>query len=396
MTTHSQRITDAVDLLLRPPTPEQRSLLEAVSDPFIESGTWPVMDYVDAILDEQGFDAERVRETFPSWPVRYSAVWPGPGSLVSANDQIGLTVAGLQLCSTSSEAVRAVVEDHLASLHYLADRFREAPARPDQPRRVEVTAQEIGSRLVEVGALASPDEITVRCVQLYSIWEHEFSAWREGATITGPDDWTVIVGRGIRTYAGAVNVEDYLTRVAALVLPAQTAPSPAHPSSLTLPEAIDYLDTVWRLRFSKRLFNLPGAARTASLSLPCSTSDEFDARLSALSDLLDRMDLPRPDTPSETGNPPKSLDKLYAFLVQAIPPDSHGRLEEAVRLLRKILALRRGQQHHGAHNATVAAATELGFAAQIGDWGALWEQVRATVVQALNTIREELQSSDTP
>ena len=302
MATSSDRIRDAVRLLLAPPTPEQRSLLEAVSRPFLQTGEWPVMDYVDAVLDDQGLDVWRVRETFSSWPVRYSAVWPGPGSLINAEEKIGLTVAGLGLCAALSEDARAIVEDYLVVLRYLADRFREAPASPTEARHVEVTSDDIGSRLEEVGRVVSLEEKMVRCGQLYSVWQHEFTGWKAGSTFRTPTDWSVIVRREIRTYAQVVDIEGYLTRIAQSVLPSGSRSPPSHPSSLTLPEAIDYLDAVWRVRFAQRLFNLPGAAKTASLSLPCATSDEFDSRLSALSDLLDRMTVRPPDAPLAAGH----------------------------------------------------------------------------------------------
>ncbi len=65
---------------MRPPTPEQRAVLSAISGPFLRQGIWPVFDYVEAALDEESVDATSTLGMFPSWHTRYSAWWPGPGS----------------------------------------------------------------------------------------------------------------------------------------------------------------------------------------------------------------------------------------------------------------------------------------------------------------------------
>lgn len=64
------RISQAVELLLRPATPDQHALLSAVCAPFLERGLWPVFDFVESVLDEDGIDAAAVVNTFPSWHSR--------------------------------------------------------------------------------------------------------------------------------------------------------------------------------------------------------------------------------------------------------------------------------------------------------------------------------------
>jgi hypothetical protein len=52
--------------------------------------------------------------------------------------------------------------------------------------------------------------------------------------------------------------------------------------------------------------------------------------------------------------------------------------------------LRAAQQHQGADTRAVRAQTTLGLARFGGDWAGAWDHLRATVVKALTTIREEL------
>ena len=68
-------------------------------------------------------------------------------------------------------------------------------------------------------------------------------------------------------------------------------PAVAEPiSPLGLPEQLDVLDAYWRLSFGKgfRLLDLTTAVGTASLALPCSSRAEFESRLSALVDTIDK------------------------------------------------------------------------------------------------------------
>lgn len=77
-------------------------------------------------------------------------------------------------------------------------------------------------------------------------------------------------------------------------------------SPLSLPESFDVLDAVWRLAFgkTKRLVSLTTITSPAALSLGCTTRLEFESRLSALADILDKL----------------KVDK--ALIPQTLPADS--------------------------------------------------------------------------
>jgi len=390
------RIREAVASLLRPPTPEQRALLSAISGPFLTQGIWPVFDYVESVLDEQGVEAVVALSAFPSWPTQYSAWWPGPGSFLRPEDQLALTVAGLALCSDSEEAGR-VVDSYIAALRYLADRFHRAPATPTAQRRVEVTSQEIAEVLWQAGALSSSDDPARRLAQLNLIADREPTNWRAGASQTDAAHWSWQVGRVIRAFVGVESVEQYLERLAKPLFVSTTPAVPAHPSSLSLPEAIDFLDAVWQLRFGHRLFRLPGAVKTAKLALPCATSDEYEARLSALADILARMQpLGSEPSGSEQTGKGKSLKQVEEFLRTKLPESARQRVRQAGETLRAINALRRGRQHHGADRHEPHAYRTLGLIYPPGDWGSAWGHIQMRAVEALNALREELQASEEP
>jgi hypothetical protein len=62
---------------------------------------------------------------------------------------------------------------------------------------------------------------------------------------------------------------------------------PAKYASPALTQAIDFLDAIWRLRFDKNR-----ATAMANLEISCSTQEDFQARLVALGDVLQAMDIP--------------------------------------------------------------------------------------------------------
>jgi len=392
----ASRASEAVRLLLRPPTPQQQALLAAVSEPFLEQGAWPVFDYVEAALDDQGLDAATIVNTFPSWHTRYSPVWPGPMTFIRPEDQVALTIAGLELHAAFSEEARRVVNAYLATLRYLAGRFRATPASPTTPRRLEVTSEELAAALREAGMLSPSQEEARRLVQISALVDREPTGWRSALFQPDAAQWTMQVGSGIRAYREVKTAEAYLERLAEPLFASSAPPVPAHPSSLSLPEAIDYLDTVWRLWFGEHLFRLPGAAKTAALALPCATSDEYDARLSALADLLGRMEPVRGGAsrggPAEAG----SLRALEGFLEGAVPEAAQQRLRRALGTLRAVNNLRRGRQHHGADRDAPQAYGVLGIAYPPGDWGLTWDQIQMQAVEAFKAIREELQAFNDP
>jgi hypothetical protein len=81
---------------------------------------------------------------------------------------------------------------------------------------------------------------------------------------------------------------------------------------------------------------------------------------------------------------------MKARLSDLLGEEASGRARAAVDTLRQIFALRAGQQHHGADISAERARTALGLAQFGTDWAGAWDHLRATVMQALTIIREEI------
>jgi hypothetical protein len=72
-------------------------------------------------------------------------------------------------------------------------------------------------------------------------------------------------------------------------------------SALGVPESFDVLDAHWRLAFDKtrRLVMLSTVTGPSTLSLDCATRTEFESRLSALADVIDRLSVDDDLLPAE-------------------------------------------------------------------------------------------------
>jgi hypothetical protein len=179
-------------------------------------------------------------------------------------------------------------------------------------------------------------------------------------------------------------------------------PAVADPvSPLSLPEQLDVLDAYWRLSFGKRfrLLELTTATGTASLSLPCGSRAEFESRLSALADIIDKF------TTDETLLPPKteedkaekikdSLDRLHTALQHKLPVRHHASIEKAVQSLRRVREARNIMQHGVTTDGGLTAKLrQIGIHDAPPNWENAWDTIRTQTADALSTIRNELRSA---
>jgi hypothetical protein len=217
------------------------------------------------------------------------------------------------------------------------------------------------------------------------IWLCQVSATESGA-------WYVKPSPFIRRFAGVTSAAEYVDRLVDAVGLRGDPPAPLCPSSLSLPEAIDYLNVVWRLTVSngEALFRISRAEAAAKLALDCANVDELESRLSAFAGILSQIRLP-----GQEGD--KELVDLRDFLQQRLDRDSSERTTVAVDDLRAVVALRVWRQHAGAAVDKPArdAAQRLGFALPSEDWGGAWQHLRMRSVSALSAIREEIEADAT-
>ncbi|HET8659520.1 MAG TPA: hypothetical protein VFM55_11040 [Micromonosporaceae bacterium] len=221
-------------------------------------------------------------------------------------------------------------------------------------------------------------------------YQVRFMLQREPATWLGipgrpsSANWEWDLSRAsLRPYVVATGIE-YLTALEQLVgLPA-TAQAVATPfDPLALARALDHLDVVWLAITKNRLLRRRSSAAIASLAVPANSGEEFEARCSALADILSTIDVRSEDT---TG----VLSKLKGELAGRITdPGENARATSAVDQLRDIVAMRAGQQHSGAAPNAIRAAARLGVRLT-GDWEQSWTQVSRIAGHAVYTISDAL------
>ena len=172
-------------------------------------------------------------------------------------------------------------------------------------------------------------------------------------------------------------------------------------SPLGLPEQFDVLDAYWRLNFGRslRLLDLTTATGTASLALPCGSRAEFESRLSALADILDkfRVDdaLLPPMTEEDKAEKIKgSLDGLQIALQHKLPVRHHASIDKAVRNLRRVRQARNIMQHGVTTDGGLTAKLrQIGIHDAPPNWEGAWNAIRAQTADALGAIRNELRSA---
>lgn len=301
-----------------------------------------------------------------------------PGPAVQPEDKVRLTVAGMAHVTDATPEVEAFVE----MLGLFVERERRFAPHPTEVQNVEVWSGEIRQRLEQRWVIGDDDNLTA----LVEILRREPATWHCQVTPTETAPWSARLSPFLRSYVDVASPREYVDRVVETIgLPPPPA-LPLHPSSLSLPEAIDYLNAMWRASVGSgtALIRFSRAEAAAKLALDCSTVDEFESRLSALAGILAQLRLPQ-----ETGD--KKLVDLRKFLGQILSDDSATRAQDAINVLRDIVALRVWRQHPGTEEVAADAARRLRVALPSESWGATWDHIRELAVSALSAIREEIE-----
>ncbi len=387
-----------VNPLLVEPTDMQRRLLEIIYEDHLQRGGWPIYQYVEALLyRELGHpDAGTVLRGCPWVPFAsglsaYGWLWISEAHLTTPQpgDQVGLTVVGLSRLRDIKLRQEAETEitEFLWTLWLLAKRERAFEPSPTDVQTVVVTAPEIQKSLppTRPGTPTTAEDLR----RLGESLTHEPSTWRYIPRLITDASWVATLSPFIRAYEGVQGINDYADRILGDIAPLRPEP-PAMPlSSLALPEAIDYLNTVWRLWAKEPLFLIPRVETAAKLALECRSGDEFDARVSSLCAIFDHLRIPgRPDN--------GKLFDLQTYLSTDVLGDGSARTGGAITDLRALFDLRAWRQHPGGDaEAKAARAMErLGVRLPTGDWGLAWEIVQMRMVGALNALREEVELLD--
>ena len=163
-------------------------------------------------------------------------------------------------------------------------------------------------------------------------------------------------------------------------------------SPLALPEALDFLDTAWRLAFGKRqaLLRLRETTSIAKLSQSCTTRADFESQLSALADILKAMDIPDAllsKTPEI--NKDQTFTRLLDCLQTRLEESDYQEVERAVGTLRTVNDVRVALQHSGSARELPTSLAKLGIRYP-PQWGDAWDRIRAATIEALRVIREKV------
>ena len=384
------------DDLLREPTEDERKLLDVImEDHIIRDGAWPIWQYVEAKLFQQHhLEAAPILTGTPRVTVRQSIAsygWFRTSSMVFASpqpaDTIALSVSGMARSSRGHPDVKRFV----AMLRYLCERQRNFNAQPDVVQRIIVTSEEIRAALSSNGQNSSQwdtwswsmsnDDLQ----RLSKLIGEEPSTWNCAVTVE-EKGFIVDVAPFIRPYHEVTNVEDYVKRLVAEIAPKAPPAELSYPHGLALPEAIDYLNAVWREHSSAPLIKIPRAEAAARLAFTCASAEQFDSQLSGLCQLLDALTMPD-----------GSNVKLYefdTFLSGHLPEGGYQRAHEAIETLRALFTLRAWRQHPANNSRWQEAAQRLGVTIPTADWNDAWRRLHLATIDALGIVREEFDGLD--
>jgi len=382
-------------LLLAGLNDEQAALLEVLYEGFeLRGGTWPVWQFVDLRLEVRNVDAAAVLASLPQVGAAgaraYGLVWSSQNMAneMQPDEIVGLTVAGLGHVRAAGPLVSAFV--HLLRLFGEAER----DITPDPGRQVYavVTSDQVTASLLRDGEPGQPESRVHEIVlKLHGLLSHEpYSPWTGLSQSTGGDRWQVQLSNRLgllRALRGTATVEDYVTFVEEWLRPRPVPAVPRVISAMDLPNAADYLDVVWKIKTGGRLFKGLHLGSCARLTQACDSEERFNSLTSALAEVLGSVVPPGRTSPGE-----KPLHTLWERLPDVLPAENVDRGQDAVGVLLKLTLIRNAQQHSSARDRALRAAGELGVTLPARDWGVTWGQVAALAQEALDALREEMQT----
>lgn len=380
-----------MERLLAPLTNEQTELLNLVAKVHIDRQLWPVWQYVDEHMARRGFDAAQVVSTLPSVPgmgpqsPRYTLVSYGGSLPPGPEERIRLTVAGL----AHVDALDHLVTMFLHSLTVLANGRRRTSFDPDRVTEIVVPESDL------INALRDSQHWLPHLPELIKgepgVWVTQYVPGNE--SLNGDDprrypSWRP--GKYLDAFADCSDVEDYLGRLVAFMHPPAPSAPMVTPSPLSMADALDFLDVVWRLKFGKGLVVLPGAEKVTRLAFDAATADEFDSRLSALGDVLSNLNTA--GLPGTKGR--HRLQMAIDAVTFASPDIDRGRLDRGHSILKAAVDLRNGLQHRGkAPESILIALAVFGLRFPVLDYTTAWRVITNAVVEALTSVREAIHAT---
>jgi hypothetical protein len=398
--TGSSRLTEVdaiVGRLFAPLTQEQQRAVDVTAHAFFTNDQrWPTFQHVEALLDSERLDAKAILATFPfsSGSVRYGAftslAWSGN---LQDDSNLELTLLGLHHYRGPFAGMRDALErDILRLLQVFIDARRQFLPPPTRVEYLQLTSDDALTALVRLRGVAHALPSPAVLASFVASEPAFFASIGGSSGDAAGTAFTWTITRRVLNYDG-VDL-DMAKYVLAIVDKHYTPPVPGGrvlPSPLSLPSSLGYLDTEWRLAHGSdtHLVVLPSPERAASLAFDAATREEFLERISSLADVLKCLSVP-------AGGDPKgghALERLRAYLVWRLPPESHDQLSRAIDQLAFINDIRNAGGHAAAEAKGARAYRALGIPLPTTEWPAAWQTVRTATIEALDIIRDEVLSS---
>ncbi len=384
--------------LVDPVSEDIRALLCQIADPWTKSRRWPVWQYVRGCLDEAGIDADRVWREMPTWDRNYRAAQAldSFGSQTPLDEQrVALSVHGW--VHSGHETSDYVIRLFLSAIQLGHQAQRSAPLDPDHVRDVQLDGPRLFAQADQAldGRPTGGRDVLPHVLSMEPPTWGSLSVSRESDS-SFPDAWTWGVTRlRLEPFAQSKTGWDYLATLQEQVAAPSRATIRAS-DPLTLPRALDHIDVVWQLTHEgQHLVQLRKANAVAELGLGANSGEEFQARLSALADVLLAFDV---QGEGKSDRRKRSLTVLRERLASCLESDQVALREmgEQVDQLNAIVDVRHGQQHSdSAITRAAEAAARLGVSTSGGDWETAWEQVRGVAAQSILALANHVEQSKT-
>lgn len=174
-------------LLTSPLDADSLALVKVVAAGFrVSGGEWPVWQYVDLMLAEQGVDGETAYTGLPSWEHRYRSVWSNGSGFVPRPDEfVALTVHGLH--HSGHPLMADLANAFISVLRFAASQRLSLEPDPKQALSVKLNGADLTVK-ANMGAGTS-----FSIAQIGSLLQREPATW-SGIDVTN-DEWTWDVER---------------------------------------------------------------------------------------------------------------------------------------------------------------------------------------------------------
>jgi hypothetical protein len=351
------------------------------------NGALPTRQWVLLQLEEEGIDGESALTGLPSWgPNGYRCIYQSADPSIDPDTGLVTSRLGLTFCGRHHVGDEwCSIQNHVFLAALVAAEANQAKLRggsPFQPIKMTLPATETATTVsIESGYRCSVTDL----VRLFG---SEPPTWSI-ALNTVDDHWNTS-GAVLRPFRAVKSSEAYLSVLDELMMSQNPLAPVAALPPMALPEALDHLDLAWRLVMNGPLIHTRRLSRGAVLTQPANSADEFDARCSALKDILDQMKVAQPDV--KGASQWKSLSRIEYHLVRLAPTETES-INRAIKALRDVAAIRDSQQHDGLVGAASEARLRLGLSRFGGNWSHDWNVVRTSTIEAVGVLREILVST---